>query len=98
MKEPSKAGGNTASETDIMKRSFEKETTRQKHEESRRSVDDQGTLMGREEDPNSYASQGNIPPGLPAEDAKEPGRATPGASPVDNRSGRPHDEKNRRNP
>ncbi len=92
MKEPGKAGGNTASENDVMKRSFEKETTRAKREEGRHAVDEQGTLMGRDEDPNSAASQGNIPPGLPAEDAKHPGRATPGSPPVDNRSGTPAKE------
>lgn len=95
MKEHNKAGGNAASENDVMKRSFEKETSRAKHEESREAVDEQGTLMGRTEDPNSVASQGNIPPGLPAEDAKDPGRATPGAAPVDNRSGTADRQKKR---
>ncbi len=45
------------------------------------------TLGNHPVDPNAWTSKVNIPPGISAEDAIDPGSATPGAAPVDNRSG-----------
>lgn len=77
---------------DAMRRSFEKETGVAEHEANRQSAGDKDrrSLMGIPVDPNSPTTKGNFPPGLPAEDAVDPGRATPDAEPVDNRSGLPH--------
>ena len=96
MKERNKPGGNTLSVTEIRKSSFEKETNAAEHESKVRDADEEGrrSLMGAPVDPNSPTTKGNFPPGLPAGDAIDPGRATPGAKSVDNRSGEAHkDEK-----
>ncbi|WP_144639491.1 hypothetical protein [Bordetella genomosp. 13] len=45
------------------------------------------SLNNRPVDPNSMASKVKIPPGADPEDVADPGRQTPGAPPVDNRSG-----------
>lgn len=45
------------------------------------------TLGNHPADPNAWTNKINIPPGISAEDAADPGNATPGATPVDNRSG-----------
>lgn len=49
--------------------------------------DDRRTLGNHPVDPNAWTSKINIPPGIKPEDAVDPGNATPGAAPVDNRSG-----------
>lgn len=76
-------------ESNVVRRSFEKETQDGQHEndpnphhaERRRSI------LGAPVDPNSPTTASNFPPGVAVEDATDPGRATPGAAPVDNRSG-----------
>ncbi|ANN68449.1 hypothetical protein [Bordetella bronchialis] len=45
------------------------------------------SLQNRPLDPNSAAEK-RFPPGVDAADVFDPGRQTPGAPPVDNRSGR----------
>ncbi|MEI2415618.1 hypothetical protein V8Z80_05495 [Orrella sp. JC864] len=45
------------------------------------------SLAGRPIDPNSIPGKVKFPPGVEPEDVKDPGRQTPGAPPVDNRSG-----------
>lgn len=84
-----KTGRDTQSGKDVTRRSFEKETSVAEREARHQVADDKGrrSLMGIPVDPNSPTTKGNFPPGLPAEDAVDPGRATPGAAPVDNRSG-----------
>ena len=47
------------------------------------------TLTNRPADPNAATTDLQIPPGIKPEDAVDPGRATPDAPPVDNRSGTP---------
>lgn len=44
------------------------------------------SLQNRPLDPNSTAEK-TFPPGVDAADVRDPGRQTPGAPPVDNRSG-----------
>lgn len=44
------------------------------------------SLQNRPIDPNSAAEK-TFPPGVDARDVADPGRQTPGAPPVDNRSG-----------
>ncbi|HEY9316691.1 MULTISPECIES: hypothetical protein [Achromobacter] len=44
------------------------------------------TLSDRPADPNRTGAGRQIPPGMDPEDVWDPGRATPGAPPVDNRS------------
>lgn len=74
--------------TDIRRESYERETSEREHTRSKKKIqDDQRSLMGAPVDPNSPTTHINFPPGLEPEDAKDPGRATPGAPPVDNRSG-----------
>ena len=46
------------------------------------------TLSNRPQDPNRLGGNKNFPPGVDPEDARDPGNQTPGAPPVDNRSGR----------
>lgn len=78
-------------DTDIRRQSYERETSEQEHARNKKKVkDDQRSLMGAPVDPNSPTTNINFPPGLEPEDAKDPGRATPGAPPVDNRSGGKH--------
>ena len=88
----------TGSGKDVVRRSFEKETDEAQHDANRERAGDKGrrSLMGVPVDPNSPTTKGNFPPGLPAEDAVDPGRATPGAAPVDNRSGSPRQTKPRK--
>jgi len=45
------------------------------------------TMNNRPADPNSAAAK-TFPPGVDPRDAMDPGRQTPGAPPVENRSGR----------
>lgn len=92
MKERTKGGGNTASDPDILKRSFERETDKSQRKENKAAAGDRErrSLMGAPVDPNSPTTKGNFPPGLPAGDVIDPGRATPDADTVDNRSGQPH--------
>lgn len=74
--------------TDIMKESFRKETTPHDKEKKEESIHgDQRSWMNAPVDPNSPTTNVNIPPGVKPADAADPGRATPGAPPVDNRSG-----------
>lgn len=72
-------------------RSFEKETAAEDREEiepkGRRSV------LGAPVDPNSPTTKGNFPPRVNPGDVIDPGRATPSGPPVDNRSGRPSEDK-----
>ncbi|MCV6901327.1 MAG: hypothetical protein NTT76_01335 [Achromobacter xylosoxidans] len=44
------------------------------------------TLSDRPADPNRSGAGHQVPPGMAPEDVWDPGRATPGAPPVDNRS------------
>lgn len=44
------------------------------------------SLAGRPVDPNNATSKLKFPPGVEPEEAKDPGRQTPKAPPVDNRS------------
>lgn len=76
-------------------RSFEKETRASEHAANREKAGDESrrSVLGAPVDPNSPTTNGNFPPGLAAEDAVDPGRATPGAEPVDNRSGRSGNDK-----
>lgn len=84
---------NTRANKDATQRSFEKETARaEREEDSARGDEDRRSVLGAPVDPNSPTTKGNFPPGLPAQDAVDPGRATPGGVPVDNRSGRSEDE------
>lgn len=73
---------------DILRESYEKETSAREHAKNKKKVTkDRRSLMGAPVDPNSPTTDLNFPPGLDPEDAKDPGRSTPGAPPVDNRSG-----------
>lgn len=45
------------------------------------------SLNKRPIDANSLPAKGRFPPGVDAEDVADPGRQTPDAPPVDNRSG-----------
>jgi len=47
---------------------------------------DDRSIANRPIDPNSLPSRVNIPPGVTPEDVRDPGRQTPDAPPVDNRS------------
>lgn len=46
------------------------------------------TLADRPQDPNRLGGGLQFPPGVDPADARDPGNQTPGAPPVDNRSGR----------
>lgn len=74
---------------DVREESFRKETTNKEHQKIKEEMDPKThrSLMGAPTDPNSPTTKGNFPPGLAPEDAADPGRATPDAPPVDNRSG-----------
>jgi len=55
--------------------------------EANREKETERSLINRPVDPNSLPAKApNVPPGVPAEDVKDPGNQTPGAPPVDNRS------------
>lgn len=88
-------GGRSAK--DATTRSFEKETAGNYDAKSRELTDsdDRRSVMGAPVDPNSPTTKGNFPPGVPAQDAIDPGRKTPGAPPVDNRSGQDSDAEKR---
>ncbi|NYT80011.1 hypothetical protein H0A70_00630 [Alcaligenaceae bacterium] len=74
--------------TETRRSSFEKETTEKEHEKVKESVQGKHrSWMNAPVDPNSPTTKVNFPPGIEPEDAADPGRATPGAPPVDNRSG-----------
>lgn len=77
-------------ETDPPESSFRKETESQEKqaEKSRQRKEERRSMMNAPVDPNSPTTKVNIPPGIDPEDAADPGRTTPGAPPVDNRSGR----------
>lgn len=80
---------------DAMTRSFEKETNADEKESNRVAAGDEErrSILGAPVDPNSPTTKGNFPPGLPAGDAVDPGRTTPGSGIVENRSGTPADKK-----
>lgn len=82
---------------DVVRRSFEKETTESRRAENLERAGETGrrSILGAPVDPASPTTKGNFPPGLPAGDAVDPGRATPGSGPVDNRSGRGKDQEPR---
>ena len=65
--------------------SYRKEN--QKKNQKTPGADPRPTLTNVPIDPNSPLSKGSFPPGIKPEDALDPGRQTPGAPPVDNRSG-----------
>jgi len=52
----------------------------------RRDASRERTLSGRPRDPNKLGADWQFPPGVDPEDAIDPGKQTPGAPPVDNRS------------
>jgi len=59
---------------------------RERENERMRRQDTDRTLDGRPADPNRAGAKIRIPPGVDAEDVRDPGRQTPDAPPVDNRS------------
>lgn len=69
--------------------SFRKETSVEERDKVKDSVADKNrrSMMGAPVDPHSPTTKDILPPGVKREDVKDPGRATPGAGPVDNRSG-----------
>ncbi len=87
--ERSGSGQDKHTDTDILKRSFERETDGQQHEANRDAAGEKHrrSVLGAPVDPNSPTTKGGFPPGVPPEDVVEPGRATPGSGTVDNRSG-----------
>jgi len=76
-------------------RSFEKETEDKQHEANAAAVRERRSVFGKHIDPNSATAPGSFPPGMPAEDAVDPGRSTPNSPPVDNRSGQSDDKDKR---
>src|SRR5690606_24065342 len=89
MKEPRKPPGNDRSDTDIVRKSFERETNVKEHAEARDAVDEEGrsSLIGPAADPGSPPTQGLFAAALPDHVAVRPRRATPRAAPLHNRSG-----------
>ena len=77
-------------DTDIVEDSYRKETeSKEKHAKAVKERNEgRRSLMNAPVDPNSPTTKMNIPPGVEPQDAADPGRATPGAPPVENRSGR----------
>ena len=74
---------------DISRASYDKETTEREHAENEKHIKGkQRSWMNAPVDPNSPTTNINFPPGIEPEDAVDPGRATPGAPPTDNRSGK----------
>lgn len=72
-----------------LRSSYKKETTELEHEENGQDAKDRRrSLANRPLDPNALTTDLNFPPGIEPEDAADPGRATPGAPPVDNRTGK----------
>jgi len=81
-------------QTDVRKDSFQKETSEQDHQKVKNKIKgEHRSMMNAPVDPNSPTTKVNFPPGLEAEDAADPGRATPDAPPVDNRSGSSEDSR-----
>src|SRR5690606_11964277 len=76
-----------ADSKDVMRRSFEKETSVEEHahNEARTQPPGRRSVLGAPTDPNSPTTEANIPPGVAADEARDPGRMTPGSAPVDNR-------------
>lgn len=72
---------------DIMRKSFERETRADGRDETKQEVGDRRSLMGVPIDHNAPTNDKTFPPGVKAEDVVEPGKATPGSAPVDNKSG-----------
>lgn len=78
-----------AKDEGVREASYKKETTEREHAKNeKRAKEGHRSLTGAPVDPNSATTNINFPPGIEPEDAADPGRATPGASPVDNRSGK----------
>ncbi len=69
----------------IQKKSYEAETM-PGHQPDKPKKQER-SLLNHPNDANALTAKGNIPPGITPEVAADPGRATPGAAPVDNRSG-----------
>ncbi|RTZ43291.1 hypothetical protein EKL30_10475 [Candidimonas sp. SYP-B2681] len=69
----------------IQKKSYEAETS-PGHQPDKPKTQDR-SLLNHPVDPNALTEKGNFPPGVSPKAAADPGRATPGAPPVDNRSG-----------
>jgi hypothetical protein len=69
--------------------SFRKETSVEEQDKVKDTMADENrrSMMGAPVDPHSPTTKDILPPGVKREDVKDPGRATPGAGPVDNRSG-----------
>lgn len=79
---------------DVRKESFEKETSQAEHQKVDKKVEGKHrSMMNAPVDPNSPTTKVNFPPGVEPEDFNDPGRATPDAPPVDNRSGKPKDSR-----
>ena len=80
---------NKDTQTDVREESFRKETSEEEHKKVKDETNPKThrSLMGAPTDPHSPTTNVNFPPGVAPEDAADPGRATPGAPPVDNRSG-----------
>lgn len=77
---------------DIVRQSFERETAPHERGEVRKDVYGRRSMMGAPIDHNAPTNDSSLPPGVRPEDSVEPGRATPGAPPVDNRSGTSRDK------
>ncbi|HEY9281559.1 MAG TPA: hypothetical protein VIP51_15940 [Eoetvoesiella sp.] len=74
---------------DIRRASYERETSDREHTKNKEEIKGgRRSLMGAPVDPKSPTTDINIPPGIEPEDVADPGKATPGAPPVDNRSGK----------
>lgn len=69
---------------DVMRTSFEKETSPQKKRQEEDAIRrTQRSLMGAPMDPNSPTTRANVPPGIDSQELLDPGRSTPGAPPLD---------------
>ncbi|MFW7340915.1 hypothetical protein V0R37_05145 [Pollutimonas sp. H1-120] len=74
---------------DIMAESYRKETTQKERDKNTKALKEgQRSLVNAPVDPNSPTTRINFPPGVEPEDVSDPGRATPGAPPVQNQSGK----------
>lgn len=65
-----------ADSKDVMRRSFEKETSVEEHahNEARTQPPGRRSVLGAPTDPNSPTTEANIPPGVAADEARDPGR------------------------
>src|SRR5690606_22548333 len=72
--ERSGSGQDKHTDTDILKRSFERETDGQQHEANRDAAGEKHrrSVLGAPVDPNSPTTKGGFPPGVPPEDVVEP--------------------------